>query len=127
MTVVKICGAALTAAVIAAIVRRIDPDISRAVIAVSAIVIASSTFTQIAPTIGFLSSLSGGEDYPEYLKLMLKGAGIAIICGSVSDICIECGESSRSGKIELAGKIELIALSLPLIKHLISTATEILG
>ena len=126
MTAVKICGAALTAAIISIVVRQIQPNMSRAVAAVSAIIIASFAFTQLAPTVEFLASLGAGEDYPQYLKLMLKGAGTAIICGTVSDVCAECGEISLSGKVELAGKIELIALSLPLVRRLLEIASEIL-
>ena len=127
MTAVRLCGMALIVCISGLAIRQIRPDAAKAAAIVGAVIIGGYALTEMIPTVEYLKNLDGSGNYPEYLKLMLKGAGIAIIGETVSDICRECGEQSLGGKIELACRLEIIAISLPVIKSIVETGTSLLN
>lgn len=60
------------------------------------------------------------------VEVILKAFGIAFVCETASDTLSELG-SERIGKwVELAGKAEILALSLPLLKQLLDRAVSML-
>ncbi|MBQ7499955.1 MAG: hypothetical protein IJT91_03580 [Clostridia bacterium] len=127
MNIVRICGAAVLICVIGAVTARLRPEISKPAVIAAGVILSASVVSEIIPTVRYLSSLGGTEEYPLYLKIMLKGAGAAILTETVSDICSDCGENALAAKVELAGKFEIIAICLPLIKQLVGIGTSMIG
>ena len=80
----------------------------------------------VLPLISFLKELEalGGE---EYLTVMLKSLGIAIVTSLTSEICRDSGEASVASRVELFGKCEIIILALPILKSLIKLMSEVLS
>jgi len=62
----------------------------------------------------------------EYASIMLKGLGAAILTHICAMVCRECGKPSLADTVELAGKIEIFILCLPLIKKIVETAAGLL-
>lgn len=56
----------------------------------------------------------------EYLTIIFKGLGICYITQLGCDCCKECGESTIASQLELAGKIAMVIISLPLFRALIA-------
>ena len=59
-------------------------------------------------------------------KILLKKLGLSLVVETTSDICKDFGENSIASKIELFGKIELILISLPLIKKILDITKELI-
>ena len=62
----------------------------------------------------------------EYAAIMLKGLGAAILTHICALTCRECGKPSLADTVELAGKLEIFILCLPLIKKISETAAALL-
>ena len=62
----------------------------------------------------------------DYLKILLKVAGISYIIELTSNICKDAGSSSLASKVEMAGKISIVALTIPILTSVISVVLEIL-
>lgn len=62
----------------------------------------------------------------EFFKILLKITGIAYLIEFASNMCKDAGESAISSKIELAGKLLIVTLSIPIISTLVETITEII-
>lgn len=62
----------------------------------------------------------------EYVTILFKALGICWLTQFASDICRDCGETAISSAAEIFGKIQLMALSLPLFESLIDVVTGIL-
>lgn len=62
----------------------------------------------------------------EYLGILLKITGIAILTEFAVSICNDSGESAIANKIELGGKIIIISISIPIIVALIELIISIL-
>ena len=70
----------------------------------------------VAETIYDLYEKAGTDN--EYLTIMFKALGICYITQFAADICKDCGENTLAVYAELAGKISLILLALPLFGEL---------
>ena len=62
----------------------------------------------------------------EYAQILFKCLGICLITQFASDSCKDAGESSLGTKIDTAGKIALVVISLPLMEKLVETATSLI-
>lgn len=77
----------------------------------------TETLKEITDNAGELSS---------YLKLMLKVLGIALITQITADICRDCGETALAGQTEVAAKIIIVAMILPLFEAVVKIISGLL-
>ena len=80
----------------------------------------------ISELIRFLKELSAGSTAEDYIKLLLKAAGIAYITELTADICRDAGVVSIASYVEIFGKTELLMLSVPLISELCRLSISLL-
>ena len=78
----------------------------------------TDTLKEITDNAGELSS---------YLKLMLKVLGIALITQITADICRDCGETALAGQTEVAAKIIIVAMILPLFEAVVKIISGLLA
>ncbi|MBR2743312.1 MAG: stage III sporulation protein AD [Clostridia bacterium] len=71
--------------------------------------------------IAALGGINGG-----FFSLMLKAVGIACLCEIGVNLCRDAGESAIGSKLEFAGKLILLALSLPVFFEVLSALTALL-
>ncbi len=62
----------------------------------------------------------------QQLMVVIKVIGMAYLAEFGVQICKDSGENALAGKVELAGKVMIIAVALPVISSLISLVTSIL-
>ena len=60
-----------------------------------------------------------------YIGIILKMIGIAYICQFSSDICKDAGYNAISSQIEMAGRLSLILLSMPVLMSVIELVVSI--
>lgn len=70
----------------------------------------------IAETIRNIYSRAGTDE--EYLTVLFKALGICYITQFACDICKDSGENALASQAELAGKISLMIIALPLFESL---------
>ena len=71
-------------------------------------------------------ALLEGELTEQYVTVMLRALGIAFLSRICTDVCRDCGESGTAGGVELAGKVAILGLCLPLIGEIVACATALL-
>lgn len=62
----------------------------------------------------------------EYILLLIKALVIALACNIVSGICIDTGNKAIATAVELAGRISIILLALPMLKALSHITRELI-
>lgn len=70
----------------------------------------------IAETIRNIYTKAGADE--EYLTVLFKALGICYITQFACDICKDSGENALAAQAELAGKISLMLIALPLFESL---------
>lgn len=61
------------------------------------------------------------------VSILFKTLGICFLTQFAADTCKDAGESALAGKVELAGKITVVVLALPLFQNVASTAISLVG
>ncbi len=127
MSLLQLCGIALTAAILSMTVKRLKFETGLAVTVGGIILILIPIIEKYGVLINEINSLINSSDNKKYILLAVKSLGIGITVKIVSDICRECGEDSLAGGVELAGKLEILLLCIPYAVELIKISTEIMG
>lgn len=127
MILVKIIIIALLGTVCAILVKPFKPEISIFLIIVSGLLILFQVldyFVEIIETFTKLSEQTGIDN--ELFKIILKIIGVGYLIEFASNICIDSGMNSIASKVQFAGKVIILFLSLPIINMLIEIITQIL-
>ena len=61
-----------------------------------------------------------------YIKLLLKALGISYITQIAVNTCDDAGLSAVARKVELAGKVTVLILALPLLRDLLDMCTKLI-
>ena len=120
----KLVSAALVGTVLSLLIKDKAPKISFAVSAVCGVLILSSVIDDISEIVSFadgFSAFSGSEIF----SLLLKATGLAYIVDFAADLCRDAGEAGNAKRLENAGKIAILALSLPVITGLFDKVMDI--
>lgn len=62
-----------------------------------------------------------------YINIILKMIGISYICRFSTDICRDAGYGAIASQIEIAGRISLILLGMPVLMSVIDLVVSIVG
>ena len=62
-----------------------------------------------------------------YIGVLLKLIGIAYVCEFASGLCKDAGYQAVSGQIEMAGKVAMMVISLPVMLAILDTIQNFLG
>lgn len=63
----------------------------------------------------------------QYFKMILKVIGIAYLCQFGAELCKDAGESAVASKIELGGKVMILAVSMPVIVGFLDLVRSIIA
>lgn len=61
-----------------------------------------------------------------HFTAVFKAIGICYTAQFAGDICRDFGQTSLAGKVELAGKVAILALSLPMIREILQIALQLI-
>lgn len=128
MNIIAIAGIAILAAILAAMLRRYHQEYSVILSIAAGVIILFEVFANITPAVRQISTLLSSSGLStEYAAILFKALGICFLAQFAADSCRDAGESALASKVELAGKIAIVILSLPLFENIASTAVGLIG
>ena len=127
MEVVKIIGVGLIAVIILIIVRQYRPEFTIYISLIAGAIIFIMVLDKLSAIISMLTTLSRKSGInAEYLSILLKITGIAILTEFAVSICKDSGETAIASKVDFGGKIIIISMSVPIISALLELIIDIL-
>ena len=127
MDIIKIIGIGLIALIIIIIIKQYRPEFTIYISIIAGVLIITLSLDKLTGIINILTTLSNKTGInSEYLKILLKITGIAILTEFAVSICNDAGESAIATKIDLGGKIIIISISIPIIVALLELIVKIL-
>ena len=127
MDIVKIIGIGLIALIVAVIIRQYKPEFAMYVSIIAGVIIISLVLDKITGIITLLTNLSKKTGInAEYLGILLKITGIAILTEFAVSICKDSGESAIASKVDFGGKVIVISMSIPIISALLELILRIM-
>lgn len=62
----------------------------------------------------------------KYIMILMKVVGIAYICEFSANLCKDSGYSAVASQIEMAGKLSILVMSMPIVMALLETINSFL-
>ena len=127
MDIIKIIGVGLIGLIIIIIMKQYKPDFVIYVSLIVGTIILFMIMDKLIGIIEILTNLSNKASInSEFLVIFLKITGIAFLTEFAVSICNDSGETAIANKIDLGGKIIIIAISIPIISALLELIIKIL-
>jgi len=127
MDIIKIIGVGFMALIIAVIIKQYKPEFAMYVSLMAGAIIIFLVIDKVTGIINMLTNLSKKTGVnAEYLSILLKITGIAILTEFAVSICKDAGESAIASKVDFGGKIIVISMSIPIISALLEIIMKII-
>ena len=127
MDIVKIIGIGLMALIIIVIIKQYKPEFAIYVSLGAGILIFALIASKMSGIIDILKSLANKTAInSDFLVLLIKITGIAILTEFAVNVCKDSGESAIASKIDLGGKVIIMSMSIPIMSSLLETIIKIL-
>ena len=127
MDIIKIIGIAFIAVIIIVILKQYKPEFAIYASIIAGVLILTLASGTLSGIIDMLKSISSKTNINnDFLIILIKITGIAILTEFAVSICKDAGESAIASKVDIGGKVLIISLSIPIINALIDTVVKIL-
>lgn len=127
MDIVKIIGVGLISLIVIVIIKQYKPEFAMYVSIITGTIIIFFSLDKITKIINLLTNLSNKTGMnAEYLGILLKITGIAILTEFAVSICKDSGETAIASKVDFGGKIIVVSMSIPIISALLEIIIKII-
>ncbi|MGX9705801.1 stage III sporulation protein AD [Laceyella tengchongensis] len=127
MEIIQVVGLGLIATFLILIIKEQKPIFSFLLAAFVGVIIFISIAGKIAEVLGVLQSLAHQARVNDlFLETILKIIGIAYIAEFGAQVTRDAGQGAIASKIELAGKVLIMVMAIPIITVIIETVIRIL-
>jgi stage III sporulation protein AD len=127
MDIFQIAAIALCGMITSSLVRQYKPEISIYIIVATVLIIFGLILIKLSAVFDFFSSIYSNVSYGKaFIPILLKVLAVAYVADFVAQVCKDAGEEAIGGKVELAGKVIIFYISVPVMMSVIETLTKLL-
>lgn len=127
MEILQIAGIAVSGMIMVSLVRVFKPELAIYIVIATVIVILILCVTQLTAVFQFLKSVYDEMSYgKEYFPIIIKVLVVAYLADFTAQLCNDAGEKSIGSKVELAGKIIIFYLSLPILVSILKLVNSMI-
>lgn len=127
MEIAKVILIAFISVIIIIILKQSRPEFAIYVSIIAGIIILSMIMSALNSTIDLLKEFSNKANISmQFIQILLKITGIAILTEFAVSVCKDAGEGAVASKVDIAGKVLIISLSIPIVQALMDTVIKIL-
>ncbi|MDD4658073.1 MAG: stage III sporulation protein AD [Eubacteriales bacterium] len=127
MSIMQIVALAVVALVLIVVIRQEKPELALQISVAAGIIIIVFVLWKLAGIIKVLERLAlRAELNMVFLSALLKIIGIAYIAEFGTQVCRDAGENALALKVELAGKVMILILAVPIISTIVDTVARLL-
>lgn len=121
------CGLVLCALIICIVFKNLKNEYSLLIRIIITVIISTVSLALVTPLFSFIDEISKNTAVYSYLPTLIKALGIALAVEITADICVDSGEGALGERIELFGKVQILVISMPLIKNLFKLCEAIIN
>ena len=113
-----LCGIGLCAVFAISVIREIHSEYVKWIVLGFIVLCIALIVPNVENVVSFIGNASAKSSM-KYIGTIMKALGITYLTGTASQICHGVGEGTIGEHIETVGKIEILALSIPLFGELL--------
>ncbi|MCC8196008.1 MAG: stage III sporulation AC/AD family protein [Ruminococcus sp.] len=127
MDILAIAALCIVTAIIAKTIQPTNQDIALVITIAGVAAVAFSIIGTISDVLYEVRNLAGiSEVSGSYISIVFRVLGICYVCEISSSCCRDCGEGALASVIDIAGRVAVSVICLPLIKSFIEAVESIL-
>lgn len=127
MEIFKIVGLGIIATILTVVLKNHRPEISIQISLVTGIIIFILIISKLASVLEVLNMFAKKINIDlVYITTIFKIVGIAYVSEFGAQVCRDAGEGAIASKIEFAGKILIMVLSVPILLALFNLIIELM-
>ena len=128
MEIVQIALIGILSGVLVIAIKQRQPELGMQVSMVAGLIIFIYALDYLVTAVDYIRDIVSRYDIPyESISVVLKIIGVAYICEFAVQLLKDTGEGSIASKVELAGRVFIIVLSLPVITSFMNMVLGLLG
>lgn len=128
MDVFRIAAIGIISAILSVTIKNWRPELAILIAIAASVVIVPTVVGVFGETIKvFEEIISDCGVSTEYFNLVIKLIGISYVTKFAAETCKDCGENAIGAKVELAGKVAVFALCVPVIGAFLNLVKETLN
>ena len=127
MEIAKVMGIGIVGGILAVAVKKTNPELGMQVSIAAGVIVFGLVLGYLAQAVDFIRNFA--EQYGALYQgtlVLLKVIGIAYLCEFGVQVLKDAGENALAVKVELAGKVIIFAVTLPLIGQFAQMVLELL-
>ncbi len=127
MDIIKIVGIAFITLIVVIILKQYKPEFAMYASILGGAVILFMSLGKITGIIQLLENISLKTAINgQFLGILIKITGIAFLTEFAVSVCKDAGETAIANKVDLGGKVIIIAISIPIVSALLETVVKVL-
>ncbi|MBC7335432.1 MAG: stage III sporulation protein AD [Clostridia bacterium] len=127
MEVLQIVGLALVAAVLLILIRQQRPELGLLLSLACGALIFLLVIDQIGSVVRLLEELATAARVDRlYLTTLLKIVGVSYLAEFGAQVCRDAGEQAIASRVEMAGKVLIVVLAMPIAVAVLEAITGLL-
>ncbi|KUO58907.1 MAG: stage III sporulation protein AD [Gracilibacter sp. BRH_c7a] len=128
MEIVQVIGLAIVVTVIGTVLRQIKPEMAIQLSILAGVAIFLLIMDKIRIIIDLMQKLADQANISSYyLFIILKVVGVAYLAEFGCQICKDAGENALATKVEIAAKIFVVILAIPIIVAIMESVMKLLA
>ena len=117
--ILRICGIAVLTAIVGMMLGEMGFKGRRLFGTVSAVMLLIGVLESVGTVFSEISSLTSVAGVSEIALTALKIVGVGYVSGISCDVASELGEGSVARAVELAGRVEMLLITLPYLREIL--------
>lgn len=127
MIVFRVIGIGIVSTILILILKEEKSEMALMCAIAASIIILLYIISQFTPIVNMINKLLDNAGInKEYLRIILKIVGISYMVEFGKNICKDAGENAIANKIEIAGKVVIISLSIPVVNSLVEIVSNLI-
>lgn len=128
MDIVKIVGIGLLAGFLINLLRQQKPELAMQLSVATGAMIMILMLSRVMQVVDVLQSLSARAKIDQaHMGTVLKIIGIAYVADFGSQVLQDAGEKSVASRVEMAGKVLIMLMAVPILLAIMDTVLKLLG
>ena len=127
MEILKIAAVALTGVILASVMKTVNKEITIYIILATVIILFLSIIDKLWEAFRFLEGIYDNVTYGRsFFPVIIKVLAVAYITDFTAQLCSDSGENAIGSKVELAGKVMIFYLAMPVLSAILELISSLL-
>ena len=128
MLILKIAAIGLIGILLASLIKTVNKDMSIYVVLATTALLLIYIIGELSGVFVYLESIYDNVTYGrEFFPIIIKVLAVAYIADFTAQLCKDAGENSIASKIELAGKIIIFYMAMPIFTAILQLIDSLLS